>query len=185
MVMENQEGLTSLKIISFLALGALVMVGLLLISHQLDSKTGVGFLGVIIGVGISTATTLLTARENRRHQLRTAALERRLQAHQEAYSLWWNLFGAVHDEQRIGKIVMECQDWWVKNCLYLAPEARRAFSAAYHAAYNHRSLLRPDYQADAARENWRLIQDAGPAILRGVELPSIGEGEYPPLQPPS
>src|SRR5207248_7668825 len=90
--------------------------------------------------------------QGQRHQLRVAALERRLQAHQEAYTLWWNLLGAVHDEQRIGKIVMDCQDWWVKNCLYLDAEARSAFSAAYHAAQMHRGLLRPVPQAEAARE---------------------------------
>lgn len=121
--------------------------------------------------------------QGQRHQLRMAALERRLQAHQEAYTLWWNLLGAVHDEQRIGKIVMDCQDWWVKNCLYLDPEARRAFSAAYHAAHMHKDLLRPVLQAEAAKQNWDVLQKAGQAIVRGVDLPSLGESEYLPVQP--
>ena len=123
--------------------------------------------------------------QGQRHQLRMAALERRLQAHQEAYTLWWNLLGAVHDEQRIGKIVMDCQDWWVNNCLYLDAETRNAFSAAYHAAQMHKDLLRPVPQTEAARENWEVIRKAGQAVVKGVELPSVGDNEYRPLQAPA
>jgi hypothetical protein len=79
---------------------------------------------------------------------------------------------------KICLVVRECQDWWVKNCLYLDGEARQAFKIAYHAASNHREFLRPQLDADAARENWKLITDAGEAIVKGVDLPSLGEEEY-------
>jgi hypothetical protein len=90
----------------------------------------------------------------------------------------------VHDEERLGDVVRECQDWWVKNCLYLDGEARQAFKIAYHAASNHREFLRPALNADAARESWKLITDAGEAIVKGVELPSLGEEEYRPVNLP-
>ena len=73
-------------------------------------------------------------------QLRLAAVERRLQAHQEAYSLWRKILAHVHSNE-IGETVMECQFWWDKNCLYLCEEARQAFRDAYDAAFNHKQYL--------------------------------------------
>jgi hypothetical protein len=68
------------------------------------------------------------------HQLRLAALERRLGVHQEAYTLWWDLqrkmFGA---EAWDGAFA--CQEWWIKNNLYLnlTPDVRQAFRDAFVA----------------------------------------------------
>ncbi len=87
--------------------------------------------------------SLLSEWTSRRHQLRMAALERRLEAHQQAYALWWQLLGAVYHEERLGNVVKDCQDWWVKNCLYLDAEARQAFKIAYNAAWDHQEFLRP------------------------------------------
>ncbi len=67
-----------------------------------------------------------------KHQLRMAALDRRLQAHQEAFELWRELLEAAHTDG-IGKVVMKCQSWWERNCLYLEPKVREAFVAAYSA----------------------------------------------------
>ncbi|WP_028215333.1 hypothetical protein [Paraburkholderia mimosarum] len=65
-----------------------------------------------------------------RHQLRMAALDKLLQAHQEAFALWRRLYRGVHSDE-IAEIVKECEKWWNDNCLYLEPEA---FSDAYWAA---------------------------------------------------
>jgi len=113
-----------------------------------------------------------------RFSLRTAALERRLEAHQQAYTLWrklLNVMGGEHPTQAI----LDCQEWWNKNCLYLAPGARdafyRAFSAASHygkfaqAAHNSPSMLQEH------RERDELIKSAGRQILEAVALPPIAE----------
>src|ERR1700730_553321 len=75
-----------------------------------------------------------------RQQLRMAAVEKRLEAHQHAYLLWRKLRSNVYSND-INSIVLECQQWWERNCLYLAPAAREAFLQAYFAAADHRSLL--------------------------------------------
>ena len=75
-----------------------------------------------------------------KNQLRLAALDKRLQVHQEAFTLWRELFGAIHSPD-IGKAVIICQEWWGKNCIYLEPEVRRAFTDAYTAANMHASIL--------------------------------------------
>ena len=125
---------------------------------------------------------LLLEHTRQRHELRLAALDRRLAAHQEAYVLWWRLLGSVHKEQEIGNVVTECQDWWVHNRLYLEPEAAEAFSAAYHAAFSHRDYLQARLERSELEENWRKIRIAGEIIVKAVQLPSLQEGEYRPLE---
>lgn len=111
-----------------------------------------------------------------KHQLRMAALDRRLQAHQEAFELWRKIISHVHRDE-IVKVVIECQDWWNKNCLYLTPEARNAFSYAYHCEHQHSGFLQNPIDNDQAKENWKNITDAGDAIVKGAELPPLDEGE--------
>ncbi len=112
------------------------------------------------------------------HQLRLAAVERRLAAHQEAFTLWRRLLGALHSE-KIHSVVLECQDWWDKNCLYLSAEARDSFNRAYFAATSHRGLTQSRVHTHNETSNWDLMMRAGADIVAGVELPSLGtrEGE--------
>lgn len=111
-----------------------------------------------------------------RHQLRASAIERRLEAHQAAYSYWRRLIGAVHGKD-IADVVMECQSWWDRNCLYLDARSREAFREAYQAAFQHKDALSDKSNPDLVKENWRVIMAAGPTIVEGAELPSLGELE--------
>lgn len=119
---------------------------------------------------------------NRRHQLRLAALDKRLEVHQEAYTLWWKLVRTVYDKDRIREVANECQEFWVQNCLYLDEDARHAFRVAYHAAFNHRELRDAREDPEVLEESWERIQAAGDVIRKAVELPSLGEDEYKPLK---
>jgi hypothetical protein len=112
-----------------------------------------------------------------RHQLRLAALNRRLEVHQEAFTLWRKLLSSVHDEERIGSVVMECQDWWDENCLYLEPDARQAFNNCYRAAFLHRDLLKGIRNLKDINENWSRVMEAGKVIIKAVELPAIKDLE--------
>ena len=111
-------------------------------------------------------------------QLRGAALAERLKAHQEAYALWLKLFQNVHNPENIGSVVLESQDWWGTHCLYLTPEARDAFRRAISAASIHRNLLGSGFDRKMVEDNWAKLEDAGPAIVKGVELPDIGEAQF-------
>jgi hypothetical protein len=116
--------------------------------------------------------------EQLRHQqqLRLAAAERRLQAHQEAFSLWRRLFGATGTKD-VFPIVLECQDWWNKNCLYLNSTARDSFNRAYFAASDHIVLLQNKVDVDSISKNMALISRVGDDLVSGVELPSLGTRE--------
>jgi hypothetical protein len=110
-----------------------------------------------------------------RNQLRLAALDKRLEAHQHAYMLWRKLLANLYSD-KINSIVLECQEWWQGHCLYLTPDAREAFRLAYSFAWDHRKLGR-SAGVDLMKENYETIAKAGPAIVSGVELPSLGEQE--------
>jgi hypothetical protein len=112
-----------------------------------------------------------------RHQLRLAAIDRRLDAHQKAFSLWREIVANLHGP-KLTETVMKCQAWWGENCLYLSPNARSAFRSAYDAAFQHASLLQDRSAKDAVERNFALIMEAGAAIVEGAELPSLGAGEY-------
>lgn len=109
-------------------------------------------------------------------QLRLAAVERRLAAHQEAFTLWRRLIGAAHSEG-VHTLILECQDWWEKNCLYLGAEARDSFNRAYFAASSHRELTRARADAEEVKANWTLLMKAGNDLVAGVQLPSLGNRE--------
>lgn len=109
-------------------------------------------------------------------QLRLAALDKRLQAHQEAFELWRRLVPAAHRDD-IGDVVRECERWWNANCLYLSAEAREAFSDAYFYAMNHRSHLQIRGNSAELEANWKKITGAGDVIVRSVDLPPIAGGE--------
>ena len=111
-----------------------------------------------------------------RNQLRLAALDKRLQAHQEAFELWRKMILNVHGEEN-SKTVLECQDWYNKNCLYLDPESRQAFITAYGAMQIHPSLLHSRDNIEGIKNNFLTIISAGDVIVRGAELPPLGEQE--------
>jgi hypothetical protein len=171
-----------------------ILIGGLLGAGALISGEAIfGLLGVVIGAFIPSVFQNWSTKLDRRNQLRLAAIDRRLATHQQAYSMWSELCSKVHKTDEIGPCVMECQKWWNDNCLYLAPEARRAFKRAYLCAFNHKDFLSErliivkDPQAnndrlsginDQIKENWADISGAGEEIVKGVELPTIGEDEF-------
>lgn len=139
---------------------------------------------------IAQQNRLLLEQTKLNHQLRLAALDQRLKAHQEAYTLWWKLMDVVHDNERVSEVIMECQDWWVKNNLYLDAEVRKAFRIAYHSAPTYCQIYTELREADSIErqrregvlsESWDSVNDAGEAIVKAVELPSLVEEEHKPL----
>ena len=171
--------LTAILVLNLVALAAAI---LLAATKLVDSQTAIGLLGVLIGAGISAATSILLARESRHLQLATAALDKRFAAHQAAYTLWWKLVGAVHHKEKIGAVVIEAEEWWTKNCLYLDAESRKAFRACITFAFVHQDLLQGPRTNEATKlikESWHQIMKPGETLVEGVDLPSLGKAERP------
>jgi hypothetical protein len=123
-----------------------------------------------------------------RNQLRMAAIDRRLEAHQQAFTLLRELIANTHSED-VGKAILKCQDWWEKNCLYLEPQARHAFLDAYAAASSHRGLLQAsehrhrwgpaavEENVEQIKRNWARITSSLDVVLQAVALPILTEQE--------
>ena len=171
--------LTAVFVLSVVALA----IGILFVATKfVDSQTVAGLLGLLIGAGISAATSILLARENRHLQLATAALDKRLAAHQTAYALWCKIVGAVHQKDKIIDVVIEAEEWWRNNCLYLDAKSRKAFRTSLMFASNHKELLNGPPSKETAKlvkENWNEIMETGVALVEGVALPSLGTDEKP------
>jgi len=115
--------------------------------------------------------------ENHSHhnRLKMAALDKRLEAHQQAYTLWLQLRRSVHKKNT--DVVIKCQKWWEENCLYLDMESRKAFMSSIHAVALHPDLTGGQATNDKVEENWRYINECGEILIRGAGLPSFGENE--------
>ncbi|WP_233810272.1 hypothetical protein [Paraburkholderia sp. HP33-1] len=129
---------------------------------------------------ISHQNAVLIEQLKATHELRFAAVDRRLQAHQEAFSRWRKLIANI-DNKNIGHVAVECQTWWDDNALYLEPDVRNAFNRAYFAALDHRAMLESSRAAGTdlkpVQDNMHLILTLGDAIMRAVALPSLTEHE--------
>lgn len=132
--------------------------------------------------GVKTQYALLVEEGKAKHQLRMAALDRRLQAHQEAFSLWRELLGATHTEE-VGKVVLKCQEWWENNCLYLEPKVRDAFVNAYSAAHSHNACVQGRVDENIVSENWSRITKFPNILFEAVQLPPLTEVERQALLP--
>lgn len=119
------------------------------------------------------------------HELKLAALDKRLAVHQEAYVLWYKLMGVANDREKSHQVVQECQEWFVNNSLYLTDESRDAFHEAYMETIIRPGLLE-DRQNNAKeiKENFMKIRNAGSRIVESVNLPSWGDKEYSPIDEP-
>lgn len=131
---------------------------------------------------VKTQYAVLIEESKAKHQLRMAALDRRLQAHQEAFTLWRRLLGGTHSEE-VGKVVLECQAWWEKNCLYLEPKVRDAFVAAYSAAHSHHAYVQARTDSRIITENWELITKFPNVLFEAIQLPPLSETETKALMP--
>ena len=146
-----------------------------------------GLLGVYVGARLTTSSQEKLAQLDRAHRLSVAALEKRLEVHQAAYALWRKATAALHDPS-INEVVIECQEWWDENCIYLGAGAREAFATAYRRAENHSNLLEiwrssgSSEDSESVRENWEVVWAAGPALVRAMELPGL-ETEQSPQSP--
>ncbi len=107
------------------------------------------------------------------HQLRLAAVERRLQAHQEAFCLWRKINGALGKDSLL-EIIHECDEWWGNNSLYLEAEPREAFLEAWVSARDL-EWYKNNSETSLVTECYRKINYAGDAITKAVELPKLNE----------
>ena len=117
-----------------------------------------------------------------RNQLRIAALQERLRAHQEAYQLWREINQAL-DKPALDEVIIRCDKWWGEHCLYLEPEARSAFLSAFVGARDLNFYRKNPNTVDLVSKVQREINDAGGIIEKCVALPNLHEFDVSPEEP--
>lgn len=120
--------------------------------------------------------SLLLEELKSRHQLRAAAIDKRLQVHQEAFTRWRDLMSKINSND-LGALAYECQQWSDRNCLYLSPLARESFIKAFLAAGLYPAIRQDGGSVKAREDLVKAITAAGDAIVAGAELPAMGETE--------
>jgi hypothetical protein len=100
---------------------------------------------------------LLFSKKQRIAAFEMAALAKRLQAHQDAYALWNDMVLALHDPQKEHETAARCQQWWVKNCLYLDSESRKEFLNCAREAGSYTALKDPKNPAETKARFNRIL----------------------------
>jgi hypothetical protein len=110
---------------------------------------------------------------SQKHQLSLAVIDRRLAAHQDAYSVWLHLAISYHDTIKRQKTLQNCQTFYNANCLYLGNRTRKAFKetmvdiAFYEAA--------KDEGFTGLKELNKKIEGVFDAIFDDMGLPDMKE----------
>ena len=99
-------------------------------------------LGVIVGGAISSVTILLVSRRERKFRLAMVALDKRLNAYQEAFYHWHAVSSnLVNSTNGLQQLVLEAQDWLCHNRLYLDTDTSKIFFTCIHLASNYPERL--------------------------------------------
>ncbi|MFZ7320473.1 hypothetical protein ACLS0R_14910 [Comamonas jiangduensis] len=108
------------------------------------------------------------------HQLRMVAAERRLQAHQEAYTHWQNLVSAILqlEKHQTFQLASEAKTWYVKNCIYLTQTSRQAFVKTWECVYAY-YIHTPSRTAEEFIQITHDLNAQGNVFLREVDLPEL------------
>jgi hypothetical protein len=105
------------------------------------------------------------------HQLRFAAIDKRLQVHQDSFTVWLKMLNAIHAGNK-NKVAQECKEFWQNNCLYLDASVRDALNNAIFAAVIHSSML-SNSDKSKAEENWEKIMAFPKVLFEAVNLTPI------------
>ena len=140
------------------------------------SEAIIGLIGVVVGSLITGVPTWLLAKANRRDKYKLAIYDKRIQAHQEAYALSWDLSKSL-GQSNILNIQNDCHKWWIHNRLYLTKGAAKAFKKAYQEAHCFHKEEKKEPVRGQKEENkrvLRLIEEADKAILQDIDLEYLG-----------
>jgi hypothetical protein len=132
-------------------------------------------LGVILGGAIAAAANVLVSQAGRRAQIVAATWPRRVEAHQAAFTLWWRLTGLIFKEDELGQVILEAENWWASDCLYLSEGARTAFKRMVQLASSHRELVH-SYRGTSNQAGTRAVNDSWAQIMAVGQLLAEGAG---------
>jgi len=138
----------------------------------------------IIGGLIGSFITYVVFKLERKDKFRMVAIEKRLEAHQKAFSMWYKLIWVIHSPiTERTKVISEARDFWITNCLYLEKNTRKEFDVVINLVDGYSDKLRysketsdPKLKENIRRDfmkDWERIFDLPKFIQSEVELEPI------------
>ena len=114
----------------------------------------------LLGIFVGAFITLFVQRYDQRTKFRLVSIEKRLQAHQEAYSFWYRLALTINtsDQERI-KVTSEARDFWINNCLYLEKNTREEFNYVITLFETYNYKLKMCVKTSLYDQKEKIIQD--------------------------
>ena len=94
-----------------------------------------GIIGILIGLWVASIKFKKESKQKDRiteseriDRYRLSAIKERLEAHQRAFEIWYNLSLSIHaNEDTQMKLGEEARQFWITHCLYLTPKCRKVF----------------------------------------------------------
>jgi len=130
-----------------------------------------GLIGTILGALITTGYQWFWSARERQDKFRLVALEKRLEVHQEGYSIWRKLIFSLNKTEELSKIVTTGQEWWENNCLYLDEKSRSAFHTSLILAWD----IDAEVKAEGRTKIFKEINQTGKFLIEGINLPFIAD----------
>jgi hypothetical protein len=132
----------------------------------------IAFISAILGYYVK----LLISQRNLSLQIRLAAIEKRLDAHQRAFALCGKLFSSLNKKDKLDEVIRECGDFWNDSSLYLGKRSRNLFYRAFtDAEWFYEPSNRPEKDRANKERIFRQISQAQLEIEKEAGLPPITE----------
>ena len=115
-----------------------------------------------------------------KQQLKLSTVEKRLEAHQGAFRLWYDLMWSLNDDEKRAVQAEKCENWWVDNLFYLDKKSSDAFKRAASVANTFGEYKARDKDAAVERKKaFREMHKVGNYLREGIGLPHLeDEGEW-------
>jgi len=160
-----------------------VMIYLAVKSPQPFLSGFMGVLGTVLGASISQFALWSISEQEAIDKFRLAAVDKRLEVHQKAFTLWRELMWSTNEEKKLSEEIRKCQLFWKENCLYLDPKSR----SSCLSAVNYAALFNMDRDHVKSKERIEIMEEIRKALDDleiGVGLPAIGDiKDYEEMKP--
>jgi hypothetical protein len=134
----------------------------------MDAWVG-GVVGIVIGIILTEGLQWLRDWREGKEKYRVMLYEKRLDIHQQAFTLLRKLMAATNasDEGR-REIIEKADEWWNSHCLYLDEESRKKLLEAIISVENLVDL--PPPRAGFRKSARLALEEASAAVMNGIGM---------------
>ena len=123
----------------------------------------------------------INVRKRRSRKYTSAALDKRLDVHQKAFSLSLQLPSAAENPEGKSKFLHDCDKFWKNNCLFMVPQVRESFRLAYQTAWIFPTYkdqyMRGEINEKQLNEKWHKITRCTYHIVDSIGFRWLGDLE--------